>query len=296
MEGTMHILEALDRFQIQLQADGRSIHTRRQYDRHVRLFARWLATGGHGCALDAIDHEAVAAFLASPVARTRPDGAVKRATSTNALRTSVRVFFRYCHEAGFVARNPARLVRRAICSPPPPRALSEGEARRLMDVLAGGEGPEAERDHALFHLMLATGIRLGSAIALDIEDVDLDASQLYLRTMKGDRREVVYLGRAIRDHLRRFLGGRVSGPLFLGIHGRRISDRHAQRRYREWVHRAGIARASSTHVLRHSFASHLYRRCGDILLVKEALHHRSVTSTLVYAQLDEGRLRQVLGW
>jgi integrase/recombinase XerD len=285
----MDILEGLAKFQVQLEADGRSIHTRRQYDRHVRLFAHWLRTGGHRGALDAIDHEAVAAFLASPVARTRHDGGVKRATSANALRTSVRVFFRYCHEAGFVAQNPARLVKRAICGNPPPRALTEDETRRLMATLAEGEGPEAERDHALFHLMLATGIRLGSAISLDVEDVDLDAGQLYLRTMKGDRREVVYLGRAIRAHLRRFISDRTTGPLFVGIHGGRISDRHAQRRYREWIQKAGIARASSTHTLRHSFATSLYRRTGDLLLVQQALCHRSIASTVIYARVSRAR-------
>ena len=34
---------------------------------------------------------------------------------------------------------------------------------------------------------------------------------------------------------------------------------------------------------------------GDVLLVKEALHHRSITSTLVYARADEERLRRALG-
>ncbi len=38
----------------------------------------------------------------------------------------------------------------------------------------------------------------------------------------------------------------------------------------------------------------LYRRTGDILLVKEALHHRSITSTLVYAKHDAERLRRAM--
>ena len=46
---------------------------------------------------------------------------------------------------------------------------------------------------------------------------------------------------------------------------------------------------------RHSFARDLYCRCRDVLLVKEALRHRSIVSTLVYAQVDEERLRRVVG-
>ena len=39
--------DALDRFELQLQADGRSEHTVHQYLRHVRLLAAWLADQGH---------------------------------------------------------------------------------------------------------------------------------------------------------------------------------------------------------------------------------------------------------
>jgi site-specific recombinase XerD len=291
----MHILQALQKFQTQLEADGRSSHTRKQYDRHVRLFARWLATRRHSGAIGAVGHEDVAKFLASPQARLRPDGRAKRATSANALRTSVRVFLKYCHESGVVAQNPGRLIRRAHCSPPPPRPLSEDEAERLMASLAEGDSPEAKRDYALFHLMLASGIRLGSAIALDVEDVDLAGGILHLRRMKGDRSDYVFLGRRIRAHLRRFVRNRTMGPLFIGIHGRRLSPRHVQRRYRQWVEKAEITRATSTHCLRHSFATNLYAKTGDVFLVQRALCHRSVASTLVYAQMNRNRLRQALG-
>jgi len=290
----MKILEALAKFQTQLEADGRSHHTIAQYRRHIRTLAHWLATQAHSGEIEAIGHETIASFLSSTQARTRPDGRIKKATAMNAMRSTIRTFFRYLHEAGYVSINPARLVRRAVCGSPPPRALSEDEATRLMDTLAQGEGPEEERDHAMFHTMLATGIRLGSAVALEVEDVDLVAGELHLRTMKGDRSEKVFLNKAIRDHLRRFIGSRTTGPLFPGNHGSHMSERHVQRRFRQWAERAGIGRGSSTHVLRHSLATSLYRRTGDIFLVKEALRHRSISSTMVYASMNENRLRAAL--
>ncbi len=82
----MQIDGALERFLIQLDADGRSQHTIRQYRRHVRLFAAWCADVGHTGAIGAISHEDIARFLASPQARTRPDGRAKKATSVNVLR------------------------------------------------------------------------------------------------------------------------------------------------------------------------------------------------------------------
>src|SRR5262245_35719005 len=114
----MQLQDALSMFLVQLEADGRSPHTIRQYRRHVRAFGAWLGQGGPRRAVATIGHEDVARFLAAPVARTAVHGGPKRAISMNALRTSLRCFFRYLHEAGVVPQNPARLVRRAMCAPP----------------------------------------------------------------------------------------------------------------------------------------------------------------------------------
>jgi site-specific recombinase XerD len=290
----MHIDKALDLFITQLSADGRSAHTIGQYRRHLRLLARWIAAQKASADLRDVDHETIALFLASPEARLRPDGKPKQATAANALRTSLRCFFAYAQGAGYATTNAARLVRRARCGTPPPRALSENEQERLMEALVVAQGRIARRDHLLFHLLLATGVRIGSALALTSDDVDLDQGVVHLRHSKNDRREVVYLGRAIRDHLVGFLAARPTGPLFAGPNGCALTQRHVQRRLAYWLGRAGIERHASPHALRHSFAMGLYAKTRDLLLVQSALHHRSIASTLVYARGDEGRLRRAL--
>jgi site-specific recombinase XerC len=86
----MDIEEALSRYLTQLRADGRSPHTAGQYRRHVGLLAAWLRGNGRSDAFEAIDHETPVQFLSSPSARTRPDGKTKKATTADALRTSLR--------------------------------------------------------------------------------------------------------------------------------------------------------------------------------------------------------------
>ena len=121
----MKIDEALEKFLLQLQADGRSNHTRRQYARHVRLFADWARdVGACGDDIEQVDHEIVAKFLASDAANRSAHGGKKRATSSNCLRSSLKGFFGYLHRAGYIRKDPSRLVRRAVCSPPPPAATS----------------------------------------------------------------------------------------------------------------------------------------------------------------------------
>ncbi len=290
----MQIQEALDKFIQQLTADGRSVHTVRQYQRHIRAMARWLEQDGRGVEVEEIGHEDIARFLSSPAARRRPDGGVKKASSVNALRSSVKVFFSYVHAAGYVTENPARLIRRALCGKPPPRWLTRADQERLLAVMAKGTRPHDVRDRMLFGLMLATGIRLGSALALDIEEVDLDRGEFLLRQAKGDRVERVFLGRAIRDALRSYIGERVSGPLFRSHGDRRLSSRQAQKRFASWLQIAGVRQPATTHSLRHSFATRLYQETRDIFLVKEALRHRSIASTIVYARVEESALRKAV--
>ena len=117
----------------------------------------------------------------------------------NAIRSSLKCFFSYAHRAGYVPQDPARLIRRAICGAPPPRWLSEVDQERLVVAMAAGMREPDRRDHMLFHLMLATGIRLGSALGLDVEDVELDQGEILLRQAKGNRVERVFLNRRTRN-------------------------------------------------------------------------------------------------
>jgi site-specific recombinase XerC len=291
----MTIVEALDRFLVQLEADGRSGHTTRQYARHVRALARWLAAEGIPLDVGVITHEDVARFVASPAARCRPDGTPKVGTSVNAMRSSLRGFFCYLHRAGVVHQDPSRLLRRAICSPPPPRALTDDEQRRLLAVLDGDDTYEARRDAALVRTMLGTGIRLGSALALRVEDVDLQARELVIRCAKGSRPDRLPISREVTRVLATWVCDRTEGVLFGSRSGWSLCPRHVQRRFRKAVEAAGITRAASPHALRHSFATRLYARTGDLGLVQAALRHRSIASTLVYARVDGERLRAAIG-
>lgn len=281
----MRLADALSMFVEHLQADGRSVHTIGQYQRHIALLARSLESDD----LTSITPIVLARFLNDPAVR---EG--KKAATVNALRTSLRVFFGWCADADLVEKNPARLVRRARCGPPPPRALTVPETDRMLGILAADPTPEGKRDHAMFSLMLATGIRLAGAVALDVEDVDLVRGELRLRRVKGDREERVILGSAIRAQLLVFIGRRRSGPLFLSLRRERVGHRHVQRRLGQWLARAQVAGPATPHTLRHSFATRLYERTGDIVLVQAALGHRSLLSTLVYARADEARLRSAL--
>jgi site-specific recombinase XerC len=286
----MRVSDALAVYLVQLQADGRSLHTTKQAARHVRLFAAW---AGDPPIAD-IGHELVARFLASDAVRQRADGGPREPSSANAIRSSLRAFCAFCHAAGYVASNPARLVRRARTRPPTPKGVSAADGQRLLAELERATTAVERRDRVLFTLMLRTGLRLGSVIGLDVEDLDLEAGELVVRSLKGGGDDTVVVPTDMIGPLAEHIGERRSGPLFVATHGRRLGARHVRRRLEQWAERAGIA-ATHPHALRHAFALRLYEKTGDVLLTARALCHRSVTSTQIYARPTLSAVRAAMG-
>lgn len=208
----------------------------------------------------------------------------------NALRTLLRGFFEYCGSAGNVQRSPPRLVKRARTCPPP-RGLTVGEQERLVAALDAARTWEDRRDRVLFLTMLWTGIRLGAAHALSVDDVDLDAAVIRIRG-KGGVKATLPISKRVVELLAEWMA--EEGTVFPARSGAALSPRQAQARLAGWCRRAGIRRVSP-HALRHSFAQRLLRQTGDISVVQRALTHRSIASTVVYARADDAAVRGALG-
>lgn len=286
----MRVSEATSAYLLQLQGDGRSIHTVRQAARFLRKFAAEL----HDPPVDQLRHEDIARFLASPAVATKAGGGARKANSANAIRSVLRSFCSFLHGAGYCPTNVARLVRRARCAPPRPRALSEAEAARLIATLDTARTPAELRDRAMFRVMLGVGLRVGSVIGLDVADVDLAEATLRVRTLKGRDEDTVFLSPELVELLRAYIATVPNGPLFPGIDGSRLGSRQVGRRLELWSERAEIGRRVNPHALRHSFALAMYSKTHDVLLVGRLLCHRSVASTATYARPSEARAREAV--
>jgi integrase/recombinase XerD len=285
----MKISETIGQYLLQLEADGRSLHTIKQARRHTALLVRFLGDRE----IAEVTHQDVARLLTSAMATKTAQGTIKAPVSMNALRSTVRTFFGFAHAAGIVPANPARLVRRAICGPPIPRALSDGERERLLSVLAMAQTVAERRDGVLVHLMLGSGLRLGNAVGLDVDDVDLATGRLHLRRMKGGREDTAFVPSSVLEMLREHLAGRAGGPVFLGAGGERMGVRQVHRRLSEWGTRAGVPDLHP-HRLRHSFGMRVYGASRDLLLTARALCHRNVSSTAIYARVGDAAVRAAI--
>ena len=282
-------------FVVRLRAQGRSEHTISAYLRDLRCFARALPSDG----MRSITPGMIDAALTDPLVAHSEDSAPKSPATMHRLKAVVRSFFAWTAESGLTETNPAKAVTTKRLARTPPEFLTESEKRRLLKELHDRANPIARRDRVIFELFLGTGIRLAELVNLDTDDVDIDGKHLRI-TGKGGIPQVKFLKSSLRTLLRGYLQERRrlassdSNALFISSRGTRLCCRQVAQRLVYWLDKAGIARNITPHGLRHTFATHLYARTSDLLLVKRALGHRDISTTEIYTHLADDRLEEAL--
>ena len=222
------------------------------------------------------------------------------AASTVARRiAAARTFFRHLVLLGERTDNPAaeldlpRRTRRL------PRTLSPGEAERLIEA-ASGTSPRALRDRALVELLYGAGLRVGEAVGLVRNAVDLE--QRLVRCLgKGDKERIVPIGRQAAEALRRYLARgrphldrRHRPELFLNARGGPLTRAGAFLIIRRLAAHAGLdPERVHPHLLRHSFATHLLEGGADLRSVQEMLGHADLATTELYTHVTDRRRREL---
>ena len=291
--------QAVEAFGRRLAADGRSPNTISAYLRDLRCFVGVLSTRHPGVSTNQVTPGMLDEALTAPAVLRTVSDTPRSPASLHRFKAAVRSFFTWIEETGQASENPARSVTLRRVPRTPPSFLTEVEKRRLLKELSGRSSTLAIRDRVVIELFLGTGIRLQELVDLDIDDVDLDAKHLHVRA-KGDVPQVKFLKSKLRSLLRGYLkerrrqGDGECRALFLSNRGTRLSERQVARRLEHWLKAAGIEKQLTPHALRHTFATHLYSRTGDILVVQRALGHRDLSTTQIYTHLVDGVLEDAI--
>lgn len=180
-----------------------------------------------------------------------------------------------------------------------PTSISEEDVDRLLRAPDGHDTARAVRDSALLELLYATGMRVSELVHLNVEDVDLADRQVQCVNRNKKRRIPIHqrATRALRQYLEdgrlKLLRDDSEKALFLNHRGRRLTRQGLWLIIKKYVEEVGIDAPVTPHTLRHSFATHLLRGGADVREVQGLLGHANVSTTQVYTQISEKRLREV---
>ena len=186
-----------------------------------------------------------------------------------------------------------------------PKPLPASAARRLAHVdLRAGEEREAwilARDAAVMALLYGSGLRISEALGLRRRDLpEPGAGDTLLVHGKGGKSRMVPILANVLDLVHDYVAScpyplHAEGPLFVGAKGGALSPRIIQLAMARLRGALGLADSATPHALRHSFATHLLARGGDLRAIQELLGHSSLSTTQIYTAVDADRLMDVYG-
>ncbi len=163
-----------------------------------------------------------------------------------------------------------------------PHVLSESEVTRLLQVTTN------LKHRCLLMLIYSAGLRLGEVINLKIADLQPESHRIFIRGGKGKKDRCSILSEKVFVLLSEYFD--LYKPVewvFEGDNGGQYAERSVQNVFTRSKNMAGINPYSTTHTLRHSFATHLLEKGVDLRYIQELLGHESSKTTEIYTHITK---------
>jgi len=232
----------------------------------------------------------MAAFIAAEQAKgiiTAYDGLLKSyllrlrekrySVATTARKVaSAKSFFKFMVDSGRIKENPAQNLPSPQVRKRALRFLSPSEYQALLGEAAKLSTPEARRDAVMLELLYATGLRIGELVALNTENIDLEANYVRIdsrRQVPFDRRLAPILGNFLRNDRLDLLYDESEHALFLNRRGKRLTRQGFWQIIKGYASKAGLAGKVTPQTLRHSFARRKLQNGVELNQLQRLLGH-----------------------
>lgn len=222
-----------------------------------------------------------------------------KATKARKIAT-IRSFYYYLHKkAKWVEENLGEELESPGRDKPSPTVLSFEEGEKL---LLSVTGRNKIRDYCILVLFLNTGVRLSELCGMNISERKSDSIKI---KGKGSKERTVYLNEScvfVLDIYMKYVRNKWADKvpessrdaLFLSERKQRISKRSVEVIVENAIRNAGLSKKYTTHKLRHTAATSMYRAGVDIRVLKDILGHESVATTQIYAHVFDEQLKQAV--
>ncbi|QYH02660.1 tyrosine-type recombinase/integrase [Campylobacter lari] len=178
-----------------------------------------------------------------------------------------------------------------------PEYMSEDEVSKFLDAIDNTDfKSNTIRNRLIIKIIIFTGIRVSEAINIKLKDIS-EENDLYIIRIraKGNKYRVVMIKKELIEHLLKDV--RVNylscdGLLFVNRNGKALTQAYVSRIVEQILFKAGIRKQKNgAHMLRHTFATLLYKKQKDLVLVQEALGHASLNTSRIYTHFDNEKLK-----
>jgi len=275
---------------------GRSPITTRNYLSNLKLFSKWL---GETYENQGVDFTSVTEVDLLSYRNHLQYSKRHKTATINQHVAALRSFFNFLYHNGFIAEsvitNLKPLSKPFLRAPEVPKRADILKLFRMVDT----QNDRGKRDFAILQLFIQCGLRLSEVASIELDDIEISERRGILRIVggKGAKIREIHLNKTARKAILAYLEVRPNLPdtnkLFISQLNRPLSKRSIYHQTKKYLEASGMP-SFSCHDLRHLFATNLYNQHKDILLVKEALGHKTLESTLRYTSKTKEELASAL--
>ena len=217
----------------------------------------------------------------------------------------VKRFYAVLLDRGDLLIDPTRRLEKTRHVTSLPRnILTEDEMAALL-AHTGPGGRWGLRDRAIMELLYSTVLRLREIVRLNVGDIDLKQSTVWVHKGKGGKDRVVPMGRTARRWVEAYLAGRgklffhaaradqplkkepnpLESALFISRGRKRLMGGNLTRMIKDRARSAGIEKRATAYAFRHSCATHMLRNGANLRMIQELLGHAALTTTQIYTRV-----------
>lgn len=209
-------------------------------------------------------------------------------TTINLYTNSISSFCKWLFRKKLIPDNPFEGFKRRRPEVPAPKALKWTEAKTAIENCYGKH--LSQRDAAFLDFLLYTGARSSEATTLTLDKLNLEDYSVSFEKTKGKETRIVYLGKDYLHRLNEYLQWRNglwprSEYVFPSKNGGEMNSKAAQKIPKRY----GIP--YHLHQFRHTYATEVLRKTGNLRLVQLLLGHKNIATTTRYLQVwDEDKM------
>lgn len=289
--------QSISHFLRHLAAEKRaSPKTIEAYGRDVTQFMSFLSTRPRAklARLEAAD---IRAFMAA----RRLEGVGSRTLMRQLA--ALRSFLRFLEAEGVVDASALSLIRGPKIAKGLPKPVASHAAKALIDpATRAGEAREPwifARDAAVLALCYGAGLRISEALGITKRHAPIGERDTLIILGKGQKTRMVPIIKPVRDAIADYLSQcpyamNDDDVIFRGAKGGPLSPRIVQLAMQGLRGALGLPETATPHALRHSFATHLLAKGGDLRAIQELLGHASLSTTQIYTAIDRDHLLRVV--
>lgn len=261
----------IKRFVLEMIAGEKEKTTIYQYVRAIRKFF-----DDCGKSWNEITSEDITTHLAIRSVRDKISANYK-----DTLLTYIGLFFTWAYEKDYIKTDLMKKIVRVKRTKKKIDRLTDDEVAIVKGIRKNS------LYNALFTLMIETGLRVSEIRDLKITDFDWKNHEIHVWAEKTNEVRTVIITPDLEYAIKEYIANRESGSVFISSKGTKLSKNTIEKMARLIGEDADCHCKTTVHLFRKTYASILYRKTHDILLVSKLLGHKDTAVTIRYYLKDD---------